>query len=215
MTGKPTERRSNNPKAHRKVAWALVALPALMLAMTFAAVPLYRLFCAATGYAGTPRRAEAPSTKVVDRMITIRFDANVSSDLPWTFQPEKRQIELKLGENALAFYEARNLSGAPLTGTASFNVTPESVGSYFNKIACFCFTEQTLQPGQRVDMPVSFFVDPAILDDPEANRIQEITLSYTFFKVNGPVKAAAGEAGKSEAPPSKAPKSSENTGSSG
>lgn len=214
MTDRPPERRITR-KADRRLAWALVAVPVFMLALSFAAVPLYRIFCAATGYAGTTRRAEAPSSKIVDRKIVVSFDASISSDLPWTFRPAQRQLELKLGETALAFYRAKNLSSAPLTGTATFNVTPEAAGSYFDKIACFCFTEQTLQPGQEVDMPVSFFVDPAILDDPDANRLQEITLSYTFFKVNKPVNAAVKQPATSEAPEEKVLKPSETTGSSG
>jgi len=214
MADQPPERRAHR-KADRRLALALVAVPLIMLGLSFAAVPLYRIFCAATGYAGTTRRAEAPSSKIVDRKIVVSFDASTSSDLPWAFRPEQRQLELKLGETALAFYRAKNLSGAPLTGTATFNVTPEAAGSYFNKIACFCFTEQTLQPGQEVDMPVSFFVDPAILDDPDANRLQEITLSYTFFKVNKPVNAAAGQPAGDQAPQEKVLKPSETTGSSG
>jgi cytochrome c oxidase assembly protein subunit 11 len=112
----------------------------------------------------------------------VRFDATMSSDLNWSFQPAERRITLKIGENRLAFYKAENLSDEKLTGTATFNVTPEIAGSYFSKIDCFCFTEQTLQPHQKVDMPVSFYIDPAILDDPDASRIEEITLSYTFFR---------------------------------
>src|SRR5690606_36311885 len=114
--------------------------------------------------------------------IRVRFDASISSDLHWSFRPVERKITLKIGENRLAFYEAENLSDQKLTGTATFNVTPEIAGSYFSKIDCFCFTEQTLQPHQKVDMPVSFYIDPAILDDPDASRIEEITLSYTFFR---------------------------------
>jgi cytochrome c oxidase assembly protein subunit 11 len=213
MTEKQPGPRSS--KADKRLAFGLVLVPLAMLGLSFAAVPLYQIFCATTGYGGTTQRAEAPSGKVVDRVVTVRFDANISPDLPWTFRPMQREVQVKLGETALAYYEAKNLSNVPLTGAASFNVAPESTGSYFDKIACFCFTEQTLQPGQRVEMPVSFFVDPAMLDDKDAKRVSEITLSYTFFKVNKPVNAAAAPPAKSAAPQSKGSQSSESSGSSG
>ncbi|WP_088343015.1 MULTISPECIES: cytochrome c oxidase assembly protein [Rhodomicrobium] len=185
--------------ANKRVAASLVLFTALMLGMAFAAVPLYRLFCQATGYAGTTKRAEAPSAKAIDRMVTVRFDASVSSSLGWSFQPVQRELKLRLGENTLAFYHAKNLTDEPVTGVATFNVTPEIAGSYFNKVECFCFTEQTLAAGQTVDMPVSFFVDPAILDDPSASHVEEITLSYTFFKANTPDRPASEGAPKGAA----------------
>ena len=169
----------------------LFALTAVMIGVSFAAVPLYRLFCQATGYDGTPKRVDAASARTLDREITVRFDANISSALGWNFQPAQREMRLKLGENALAFYRAVNMSATPLTGTASFNVTPEIAGSYFSKVECFCFTEQHLAAGQKVDLPISFFIDPAIANDPDAGAIQEITLSYTFFKANKPDASAA------------------------
>lgn len=195
--------------ANQRLAAGLVLFVAAMIGMTFAAVPLYRLFCEATGYAGTPKRAEAPSSKVIDRMITVRFDATVSSGLGWSFSPVQREIRLKIGENALAFYQASNLTGGPVTGMATFNVTPEIAGSYFNKVECFCFVEQTLTAGQTVDMPVSFFIDPAMLSDADAKQLQEITLSYTFFKANtpdgpapaGPAKGAASRQLENGSPP--------------
>jgi cytochrome c oxidase assembly protein subunit 11 len=168
-----------------------------MIGLSFAAVPLYRLFCQVTGYAGTTQRADAPSAQATDRVISIRFDANIASELKWSFQPVENRIDLRIGENRLAFYKAVNRTDTPLTGTATFNVTPELAGAYFNKVDCFCFTEQALGPGQEVDMPVSFFIDPAILDDPDARNIEEITLSYTFFKVEMEDKSAA-EAGQAE-----------------
>ena len=177
--------------ANKRLAAALVLLTAAMVGLSFAAVPLYRLFCQATGYGGTPKRADAASTQTLDREITVRFDASVSSALGWHFQPAQREMRMKLGENALAFYTAVNRSAGPLTGTATFNVTPEIAGSYFNKVDCFCFTEQRLQPGQKADLPVSFFIDPAIANDPDAKGIREITLSYTFFKASRPDAAAA------------------------
>lgn len=171
----------------------LVCLAALLTmgAMTWAAVPLYRLFCQVTGFAGTPMRAEKAPENVLDRTITVRFDATVAPGLPWSFQPVQRTADVKVGENMLAFYEAQNSSSKPVKGTATFNVSPNSAGAYFSKIECFCFTEQTLKPGERVDMPVSFFIDPSIMDDRDASRIKEITLSYTFYPVTGQDDAGA------------------------
>jgi cytochrome c oxidase assembly protein subunit 11 len=183
--------------ANKRLAFGLLSVVAVMIGLSFAAVPLYRLFCQVTGYAGTTQRVDAPSAQATDRSISIRFDANTSSELDWSFQPVENRIDLKVGENRLAFYKAVNRTGKPLTGTATFNVTPELAGAYFNKVDCFCFTQQTLAAGQEADMPVSFFIDPAILDDPDARNIEEITLSYTFFKVEMEGKSAA-EAGQAE-----------------
>lgn len=169
-------------KRHRTVAVTCTFVVLSMIGLSFAAVPLYRLYCQATGFAGTTQKAEKPSDVVLDRTITLHFDANVARDLTWHFEPVQRTIDVKIGENVLAFYRATNTSDKPLTGTAVFNVTPEAAGIHFNKVECFCFTEQTLEPGQSVDMPVSFFVDPAIVDDEDANNLLELTLSYTFFR---------------------------------
>lgn len=185
--------------ANKRIAAALCVLTAVMVGLSFAAVPLYRMFCQATGYDGTPRRVGAASTRMIDREITVRFDANTSSALDWKFQPAQREMRLKIGENALAFFTAANRSAKPLTGTATFNVTPEIAASYFNKVECFCFTEQRLAPGQMADLPVSFFIDPAIADDPDAKDVGEITLSYTFFKANKPDASAAAVSGKGAA----------------
>jgi cytochrome c oxidase assembly protein subunit 11 len=152
-----------------------------MLGLTAAAVPLYRLFCQATGYGGTTQRAEAAPEQGLERTITVRFNADVDPDLPWSFAPEQRQVEVRIGEQSLAFYRARNRSDHAVVGQATYNVTPFKAGPYFSKIACFCFEEQVLQPGQEVDMPVSFYVDPAILDDRNTRDVHTITLSYTFF----------------------------------
>jgi cytochrome c oxidase assembly protein subunit 11 len=176
--------------SHRGVVLTCVGALLFMGAATYAAVPLYRMFCQVTGFGGTPMRAEKASETVVDRTITVRFDANVTPGMPWEFQPEQRTITLKLGENALAFYKAHNNSDKTLTGTAGFNVSPDLAGAYFSKIECFCFTEQTLAPGESIDMPVSFYVDPAILKDRDAAHINEITLSYTFYPVAGSGAAA-------------------------
>jgi cytochrome c oxidase assembly protein subunit 11 len=168
---------------------AIAALLALaMVGLAFASVPLYRLFCQVTGFGGTPLRADQidPSMKATGKLISVRFDANVNSALPWSFAPEERTQRVAVGARDMAFYTAKNLSDKPVTGTATFNVTPAQAGQYFTKIQCFCFTEQTLKPGEEVRMPVIFFVDPRILEDKNASRISEITLSYTFYPVDQP-----------------------------
>jgi cytochrome c oxidase assembly protein subunit 11 len=195
----PNKRQPRKSNANRLIALALGLVVASMLGLSFAAVPLYQMFCQTTGYGGTTQRALAAPSHVMDQVMTVRFDANVSSDLGWSFKPMQSSIQLKIGENKLVFYEAKNLTDKTLTGSASFNVTPEDAGAYFDKIQCFCFTEQTLQPGQVVQMPVSFFIDPAILDDPNAKRIHEVVLSYTFFKVDKPDNGASAKPAASAA----------------
>lgn len=176
-----------------RVVTLLVLLVSAMTGLSFAAVPLYRLFCQVTGYGGTTQRAaEAPDT-VIDRFVTVRLDANVAPGLAWAFQPETREIRLKIGENKLGFYRVANLSQQVTKGTATFNVTPEIVGSYFSKIECFCFQEQSLEAGQTAELPVSFFIDPAILDDKDAKSVTEITLSYTFFPLTKNADAGAAQ----------------------
>lgn len=169
--------------------YALIAALA-MLGLGYASVPLYNLFCRVTGFAGTTQRATEEQASLAERMaqsaggktISIRFDASTAADMPWSFKPELTRDTVTIGVRDLAFYTARNDSDVPITGTATFNVEPEQTGAYFNKIQCFCFTEQTLQPGQEVRMPVLFYVDPAILDDENAKDVEQITLSYTFHK---------------------------------
>ena len=171
-----------------------------MLAMAYAAVPLYDLFCRVTGYGGTVQEASGPSEHMIDHKVMVRFDANVASGMPWKFKPVERSVELRLGENALVSYRAHNPTDKPVSGTATFNVTPEAAGRYFNKIECFCFIEQTLEPGASVDMPVSFFVDPELINDFDTKRIKEITLSYTFFRTgddDSVAKAGTDEQGNS------------------
>ena len=153
-----------------------------MVGLSFASVPLYRLFCQITGYGGTPMRAEAVPVTTGSRKITVRFNADVAKDLDWSFGPEKGAIEVLTGEPAMTAYHARNRAGAPIAGMATYNVTPEKAAPYFNKIACFCFDEQTLKAGESVEMPIQFFVDPAIETDPNTREVTTITLSYTFFK---------------------------------
>lgn len=172
---------------HRRngsVALVCVAVVAGMLSLAYAAVPLYRLFCQVTGFAGTTQRATRPSTEILDRTVTVRFDANVGPGLSWDFAPVERTMTVRLGENAMATYRATNRSDRTTVGTATFNVTPDQAGVFFNKLECFCFTEQKLEPGQSVDMPVSFFVDPAMATDVDGAHIGLITLSYTFFPVD-------------------------------
>lgn len=159
-----------------------------MLGMAFAAVPLYQIFCQVTGFGGTTQRAEAPSETVLDRVVSVRFDSNVSGGLGWRFEPVVKTVNVRVGENALAFYRATNISNQPLVGTASFNVAPDSVGAYFAKIECFCFTEQRLEPGESMEMPVSFFVDPEFVNDKDTKGISQITLSYTFYPVDKPTE---------------------------
>lgn len=169
----------------------ILGLTALaMVGLSFASVPLYDLFCRVTGFGGTPQRAAASYDATQDtsiaRQITVRFDASLNPALDWRFQPVRRDMTLNVGDDAVAFYRAHNLADTPTTGTATFNVTPEKAGPYFVKIDCFCFTEQTLQPGEAVDMPVSFYIDPEIADDPELDDVGTITLSYTFFALREP-----------------------------
>ena len=187
--------RDQKPKRHGTVALALVGLVAVMTGLSFAAVPLYRLFCQVTGYSGVPQRAEAAPEQALDRAIRVRFDANVDRALPWRFAPVERVIEVKIGETALAFFKAANQSKTPVTGTAVFNVVPERAARYFNKIECFCFKEQTLAPGASVEMPVTFFVDPKVVEDEDTRNISEITLSYTFYRAGE--EAGLAGAGKS------------------
>ena len=182
------------------IAAALVAVVAGMVGLSYASVPLYRLFCQVTGYGGATQRATAPADRTVDREIVVRLDGNLAG-LPWEFQPETQQVTLKLGETALVNFIAENTGSLPTVGTATFNVQPAIAGVYFNKIECFCFTEQTLQPGERAKLPVQFFVSPDMADDRKLQGIRTITLSYTFFPVAGerqPVaQAADDESGKS------------------
>lgn len=152
-----------------------------MLGMAYAAVPLYEMFCKVTGYGGTTQRVEQASAVILDRKIKVRFDANTGPGLPWTFEPVQREIQLRIGETVMVNYRARNNSTVETTGQATFNVTPEATGAYFNKVQCFCFTETTLEPGEEMEMPVLFFVDPAIVEPVETKNVHTITLSYTFF----------------------------------
>ena len=189
--------KDTDPKRrHSILALSLVGLVAGMVGLSFASVPLYRVFCQVTGYGGVPQRAEKAPGEVLDRTVTIRFDGNVDRSLPWTFAPVQQTMDVKIGETALAFFKATNNSSVPVSGRAIFNVSPELAGRYFTKIECFCFKQQTLAAGQTVDMPVTFFVDPKFVDDEDTKDISEITLSYTFYpsgEANPPAAAAAPE----------------------
>jgi len=171
---------------------SLVGIVAFMGAASFAAVPFYNWFCRVTGYGGETSVADsADGIQVLDRKIKIRFDGNVEKGMPWEFRPEVNEVELKIGETGIAFFDAKNVSDRPVAGTASYNVAPFSAGGYFTKIQCFCFTEQVLQPGESVKMPVTFYVDPEIVDDIEAKYVTTITLSYTFYETELPEAKAA------------------------
>ena len=184
------------PLASRNLRTGVLALLAAlgMLGLGYAAVPLYRMFCQVTGFGGTTQRASVAEADLAAlfarsagaRDMSIRFDASLARDMPWTFRPRQVTDTVAIGERDLAIFEARNDSDVAVTGTATFNVEPEQAGAYFNKIQCFCFTEQTLQPGQSVTMPVLFFVDPKALDDPRMDGVEQITLSYTFHRVDKP-----------------------------
>lgn len=192
--GRKPEGRNNG-----RLALMLAGGVCLMVGVSFASVPLYRLFCQVTGFGGTTQvAAEAPTT-VSERVVTIRFNADVNPELPWSFQPVERAVAVKIGEQGLAFYRAANTGAKAVTGTATFNVTPLKAGAYFNKVQCFCFEEQRLEPGQSMDMAVSFFVDPEILEDPNLDDVKTITLSYTFFpSLDDQENEAGGEAEAAE-----------------
>ncbi len=169
-------------RRNRATALLVSLVVCTMVGLAFASVPLYRLFCQVTGFGGTTQVAEAPPDQISGRVITVRFNADVNPALPWRFGPSQPAVAVRVGEPGLAFYEAENLSDRPVTGTATFNVTPLKVGQYFSKTACFCFDEQRLAPGEAVEMGVSFFIDPAILEDRNLDDVKTVTLSYTFFR---------------------------------
>lgn len=171
----------------KKTAFFALSMVLGMLALGYASVPLYRIFCQVTGLGGTTQvagEAQAAAVSTTSKPIQISFDSNVSPALPWSFKPEQHTDQIAVGARDMAIYLAENLSEQPITGTATFNVTPTQAGKYFVKVQCFCFTEQTLEPGQKVRMPVLYYVDPAILDDPDTKDIEEITLSYTFYPLD-------------------------------
>ncbi len=174
----------------QKTVFQLVGVVVFMGAMAWASVPLYDLFCRVTGWGGATDVAEAGSDDVLDQTIKIRFDASLAAGMPWRFTPVEREMEVRIGETGLAFYEAYNPTDRPVAGSASYNVAPFAGGAFFSKIDCFCFEEQVLQPGESVLMPVSFFVEPEIVDDPDGKHVPVITLSYTFHEIDLPEEQA-------------------------
>ena len=169
---------------------------ASMTGLAYASVPLYRWFCQVTGFGGTTQVAEDAAGEVLDRTIKVRFDANIQAGLPWTFAPKQREVEVRIGEVMEVAYGSASVSARPTTGQATFNVTPPAAGAFFNKMECFCFTEQTLQPGEEAHMPIIFFVDPEIVEAAETRNLETITLSYTFFPIDGPQQVAANDTEK-------------------
>lgn len=192
-----------NRTRNRKAAFVCATVVAGMVGLSFASVPLYNLFCRVTGYGGTTQVAATSSETLSERTVRVRFDASMNSSLGWRFEPVQREMTLQLGQTAIAYYRATNLESSGNTGTATFNVTPQKAGLYFSKIDCFCFTEQHLDPGQTVEMPVTFFVDPEMDNEPNLDDVTTITLSYTFFRVDkeepdGRTAFAGDSAGKPE-----------------
>ncbi|WP_282169114.1 cytochrome c oxidase assembly protein [Ruegeria atlantica] len=175
----------------QKTVAQTVGVVVLMGSLAWASVPFYDWFCRVTGFGGTTGVAATAPEDILDRKVTIRFDASKAKDMAWEFKPVEREMEVRIGETGLAFYEAYNPTDRPIAGQASYNVTPYSAGGYFQKIACFCFEEQVLQPGERVEMPVTFFVDPEMVEDLEAKYVHTITLSYTFYEIDLPEGVAA------------------------
>ncbi len=175
----------------QKTVAQLVGVVVLMGGLAWAAVPFYNWFCRVTGYGGTTGVAEKAPDDILDQVVTVRFDASKAKGMPWEFNPVEREMKIRIGETGLAFYEAYNPTDKPVAGQASYNVAPYSAGGYFQKIACFCFDEQVLEPGERVEMPVTFFVDPELIEDPEAKYVHTITLSYTFYEIDLPEGYAA------------------------
>ncbi|MEO4043594.1 cytochrome c oxidase assembly protein [Hoeflea sp. CAU 1731] len=186
-----SEKLKANAKRNNAILLSCVGVVVGMIGLSYAAVPLYQLFCQVTGYGGTIQRAEQYSNRILDRTIKVRFDSNISSGLDWEFKPVEREVEVRIGETRQISYLARNKSNRATGGQALFNVTPQAAGVYFNKVECFCFTETELQPGETLDMPVVFYVDPAIVDAPETKHITTLTLSYTMYPMEDQAKPVA------------------------
>jgi cytochrome c oxidase assembly protein subunit 11 len=195
--GKPmnegTNSKGRETVSNRNRSFALVCagVALAMVGAAYAAVPLYDLFCRVTGFGGTTQQADVAPDVILERTVKVRFDGTVMKDLAWDFKPVQREIETHIGQSNLVFYQAHNKTDKTLVGTATFNVSPPKAGAYFNKIECFCFTEQVLEPGQSIDMPVTFFVDPDMAEDSNLDNVHTITLSYTFFAVKDPEQLTA------------------------
>ncbi|SDF58021.1 cytochrome c oxidase assembly protein [Sulfitobacter delicatus] len=175
----------------QKTVMQTVSVVVLMGGLAWASVPFYDWFCRVTGFGGTPGQVSASDGEVLDQTVKVRFDGSLNDGMPWEFKPVVREMEVRIGETALAFYEAYNPTDKPVAGQASYNVTPYTAGAFFEKIDCFCFTEQVLAPGERVQMPVSFFVDPEMVNDRDGKFVHTITLSYTFYEIDLPEGYAA------------------------
>ena len=188
---------TGSTRSRRLSAIATVGVAGLMLGLSFAAVPLYRMFCAVTGYGGTTQRAHVAPAKPGERVMTVRFDSNVGGNLPWAFEPETKEITLRTGETKTVFYRVTNLTDHAISATAAYNVTPDQAGGYFDKLSCFCFSEQTLGPKESAEWPVVFFLDPALEKDEAMKQVEQITLSYTFFESKKPARSAEQAAPKS------------------
>lgn len=193
----PAQARPPQARGLGRTAALCVGLVAAMVGLTYASVPFYELFCRVTGYDGTPVVGTGPAGRVVDRIVTVRFDANVAPGLTWQFTPEQPDVKVKVGETTTVYYKVRNVGTAPATGIATFNVQPGIVGGYFVKLQCFCFTEQTLQPGETVESAVVFYVDPDMTKDMNTQDLSSITLSYTYFPAKAAKPVTAASAGSS------------------
>ena len=180
-----------NPAKNRRVAMIAAAGFCFMVGAAYASVPLYKIFCQTTGFGGTTQRAAKAPDVTSDKIISVRFDANTSSGLSWRFQPKQTTMQVKIGEQNMAYFEAKNLGDKVSTGSAIYNVSPPTAGRFFDKIQCFCFTKQTLKPGETAEFPVVFFIDPDILKDADGKGTEEITLSYTFYPADSPQLAQA------------------------
>jgi len=181
-----------------KTVLQTVSLVVVMGGLAWASVPFYDWFCRVTGFGGTPGQVTAASDEILDKTIKVRFDASLNDGMAWQFTPVEREMELRIGQNGLAFYEAYNPTNRPIAGQATYNVTPYTAGAFFEKVECFCFTEQVLAPGERVEMPVSFYIDPEIVDDRDGQYVHTITLSYTFYEIDLPEGYAAPEQASQE-----------------
>jgi cytochrome c oxidase assembly protein subunit 11 len=181
----------NQPNRNLRVALMAVGMTAGMLGLAYASVPFYRWFCQVTGFGGTTMKAETAPAQVIARDFRVRFTASVNNDMPWEFRALTTMEDLKVGEQAVAYYEAYNPTNETITGTATFNVTPD-IGPYFMKLECFCFIEQTLKPGERVRMPVAYFIDPAVMEDKDVANVRELSLNYTFFRIENPKNPSTG-----------------------
>lgn len=191
MTDQSNDRLAEQSRRNKRAAFSVLGVAVFMLGMSYAAVPLYEMFCRVTGFGGTPIVAQGPSATKGKRVLTVRLDANVSPGLDWSFEPEVNSIEARTGDTKTVFYKVTNRSDQTITAMATYNVAPDQSGGFFNKISCFCFTDKTLGPGESMDMPVVFYLDPALEKDETMKNVESVTLSYTFVIPKGKKKSAA------------------------